>query len=415
MNRHDLATTPIFMAALLPLLGCSSSGGDKEEARPHTTSGPLYVLHTRVSTGDEQVSYLATTTSIDAGSTFDLKNAIELPSGDVSLLRLEGTPYLYTGSCDDPTVTRWEVGKDGSIVQESTLSFQGAGQTDACFDSEFGIYSAERAFYVPFQSSSPVIVVWNPTTMQVVTTIPLPVQQEGDLLPLTNLSARGDRLFATVSWQGAFDADSSKFGDHVHVIEIDTATNKIVNESDEPRCNELTLSSKTSDGTLYYSTYSGDANIRWALGSSHGVDPCALRIVPPDSSFDQGFDVDLQSLAGGRPAGGLEMLNDDTAFIRVWHSELVDPLAPDLSNWEDVTGENGFLWWKWSLGSTQAERIPDQSPGNYTLTIAVDGRRFESHWSDDFSSTTLEELDPEGVIRPALSGKGQIFEIIRVR
>lgn len=378
---------------------------------------PQYVVHTRLNAGDDlQLSYLATTSSIEAGARLDLDRAVELDAPDIGFAGLVGTPYVYTGSCTEPTITRWEVASDGSLREGPQLSFAPLGLADACIDSALGLYSPQRAFYRPFQSAIPEIVVWNPTTMEIVGTIELPgVEPEGELLPVVTLSTRSDRLFVTVFWEGGFDADWTKFGDHVRVLEIDPESLEVLSSSDEPRCNSLSWTSATSDETAYFSPYSYNTTIRSVLGDERGAQSCGLRIVPPGSSFDQGYELDLSAIAGGRPAGDLVVLDDETAFLHVWHEELVSPLAADGSNWEDVIGENGFLWYKWPLGASTAERIPEQTPGNFTVLVGVEDRKFVAHFSDDFSSTTLEELDASGAITPALSGAGQIFEVVRVR
>jgi hypothetical protein len=393
-----------------------STGHDDDEDGG-AAAAPLYVLHTRVSSADfnQQSSYLVAVSSIEHGTTFDLDRAVELDATDVGLVGMTGSPYVYAGSCSEPIVTRFEVHDDGTFTKGPKLSFANLGVSQACLDSRVGLHSATKAYFAENQAAEAQVVVWNPSTMEIEKTIALPdVGPEGKLLPLVNLFPSGDRLFVVVSWQESFDEDYTYFGDHVRLIVIDTKTDEVISQSDDPRCNELVQGSSTSGGTLYLSPYSGDTPIRSILGDEHGVDSCGLRVVPPGKTFDQGYEVDLAALAGGRPAGDLVLVSDDVAFIHVWHSELVDPIKKDLSNWEEATGQNGFLWWRWPLGATKAERIPDQKPGNYTIVTSVDGRKFFNHWSDDFTSTTLEELTPDGTIVPSLSGPGQLYEVVRV-
>jgi hypothetical protein len=386
-----------------------------DEQQGATRASRGYVLHTRVSSLDfnQESNFLLTVPSIEAGATFNLDTAYELGS-DIGLASVPGSPFVWAGSCTEPTLTRWEVKPDGSLEAGPRMSFANLGLTDACIQSGT-LFSADKAYHLPFQSDTPEIIVWNPTTMEISSTIALPgVEPEGDLLPVITLATRRDRLFVTVFWEGSFDQDWTLFGDHVRVIEIDTTTDTIVGQSEDTRCNSLSWASGTSDGTLYFSPYSYNTPVRAILGDEHGAASCGLRIVPPASSFDQGYHVDLAALAGERPAGDLIVLNDEVAFIHVWHDELVTPLTPERSNWEDVLGENGFLWWRWPIGSDAAEPILEQSPSNFTITMEVDGRKFQSHFSDDFSSTVLEELDPSGLIRPALAGPGQVFEVVSI-
>src|SRR5262245_28509583 len=87
-------------------------------------TAPLYVVHTRVNAAEDvQLSYLASVSSIEAGAELDLDGAIELEAPDVGIVGLPGTPYVYAGSCADPTITRWEVGADGTFHEGPRLSF----------------------------------------------------------------------------------------------------------------------------------------------------------------------------------------------------------------------------------------------------------------------------------------------------
>lgn len=424
-------SVPALCAVILPWLvacGDEGSGGIAPEPSqnghpstdPDGTQAPdaeeasVYVLTTRVSSSDDQqLSYLLSVPSLDAGATFDLSGAVELESTDNNIAGLAGTPFIYVGSCTEPTITRWEAKPDGSLEKGPSVSFANLGFTDACIDTS-PVYSADKAYFLPSQSAEREIAVWNPSSMELLGTIPLPdIAPEGELLPVVSLSERSDRIFATVYWQEAYDQDWTHLGDHVRIIEIDPATDSVVGQTDDTRCNELFASGATSDGTLYFSPGSYDAPVRSILGGERGVDPCLLRIVPPETSFDQGYQLDLSSLAGGRPAGDLVVLNDDVAFLHVWHSEVVDPVLEDLSNWEDTVNQAGFLWWKWTMGSEGAEPIGEQAPANGVVLFQVDGRTLVTRFSEDYTSTTLDELDPAGAISPGLSGPGQVFGVVR--
>jgi hypothetical protein len=229
------------------------------------------------------------------------------------------------------------------------------------------------------------------------------------------LSQRSDRIFAVVSWQQAHAYDWTRFGDHVQVISIDPETDTVVGRMDEPRCNLLSWASAASDGAAYFSPASYYAPLRSMLGEASGVAPCALRIQPGADSFDLGYTVDLASITGGRPAGDLFLVSDTTAFLRVWHSELVTPLSAGNQNWESVVQEAGFLWWTWHVGAEQAERVVDQRPSKDAQMFVVDGKTYTPTFSEDEASSVLEELDPRGQLRPGLRGPGQIIGVFRLR
>lgn len=87
------------------------------------------------------------------------------------------------------------------------------------------------------------------------------------------------------------------------------------------------------------------------------------------------------------------------------------------SNWEDVLGEAGFMWWRWRIGTETAELIAGQEPGasEVSALFKVDGKRFLPRTAADYSETTLDELDPSGALRPGLRGPGNIRGVVRIR
>ena len=389
----------------------AGSGAGAIEQQP--AAEPLYVVSTTVFAGDVAQGYLVPITSIAPGTTFDLTSAIEV--ADNTIATRAGTPYLYVGSSEEPTVTRWELGADGQLATGPSVSFANLGLSRASVSDEL-MFSDTQA-YMPDDDNHQV-VVWNPTSMEIVGSIPLEVDTDGVLLPWMWVSVQADRVLVTVSWQADFSGDWSIFGDHVSVLTIDPASNTIVDRVDDPRCNYAFWGSQTSDGSSYYSPLSYYTPIRSMLGDdARGVASCALRVNPGATDFDAAYDLDLSALAGGRPAGNLFFVSDDVALIRAWHSDLVTPISEDKANWVDVINEAGFMWWRWQVGSDAAEVLPDQTPSASETTgvYRVDGKAFIPRASADYSSTTLDEVDANGDFHPTLSGPGNIWGIARLR
>jgi len=404
--------------AACSLAACSGDHSDVVSAGPvqaepiQSGPEPLYVVSTTVSAGGVDQGYLVPVRSIEAGATFDLEQAMEI--SDSTIAAQTGSPFLYVGSSAEPSITRWSLQQDGSLLRERTLSLSNFGLNRALVGSEL-FHSSEKA-YLPDDANQQ-LIVWNPAAMEVIGSIPLGTDREGALQPSMSVTVRSDRVIVVVSWQGDFDDDWSVFGRRTRVISIDPNTDRVVGASDEERCNYLFWGSTSSDGTAYFSPLSYYSPIRSMLGGDRGVDSCGLRIVPPGVSFEAGYEVDLSSLVGGRPAGNLFIVDDSVAFLRVWHSELVPPVLADKSNWQDVINESGFLWWRWRIGSPTAEQIQGQEPGASETPglYVVDGRKFLPRVAADYSSTTLDELEASGALRPTLTGPGNIWGIVRMR
>jgi hypothetical protein len=409
-EQAELQPTTDSMAALPGAAPADAA----QDAAWQASSEPLYVVTTRVSTASGVThSFLLTVPSLGPEARLDLQRAVQLDT-ESPAFALRGKPFVYTAAESQPTLLRWRVLEDGSLQQSSAISFSSAGLRRLDAAASLSFLAQDKAYFCNrFDPSS--IVIWNPQTLEVRGTIELDLPVLGQMLPQVVLSQRADRLFAVVSWQEQFRTDWTRFGDHVQVIAIDTATDQIISRVDEPRCNLLSAASTGSDGTAYFSPSSYYAPLRSMLGNARGVDGCALRIQPGADGFEPGYTLDLAAITGGRPAGDVALVSSSTAFLRVWHAELVTPLSPDGSNWESVFQQPGFLWWTWRIGAEQAEPIAEQQPSKDAQVFVVDGTTYTAAHSEDSSTSVLEQLDPGGVLRPALSGPGEIYGVLRVR
>jgi hypothetical protein len=387
----------------------AGDAGDADSGQP-----PVYVVATTVSISDEvDQGYLVPIEStLDEPTTFDLDHAIEI--SDSTIAGWPGTPYVYVGASDAPTITRWELRPDGTLHEGKTLSFADFGITRASVGNDL-FYAADKA-YLPDDANQQ-LIVWNPRSMEITGTIELPTAADGALVPWTAVAVRRDSVLVSVSWQEDFSGDWSNFGDHVELITIDPKTDAVLDTSTDPRSSYAFWGSLDGKGTAYFSPMSYYAPIRSMLGADRGIASIALRVLPGARAFDPDYAVDLSELVGGRPAGNLFLVSDKVALIRAWHADLVSEVERDKSNWQDVLNEAGFLWWRWPLGSDKAELIEDQEPGASEVTglYHVDGRTFLPRVSADYSSTTLDELTEDGAFRPILTGPGNLWGIIRAR
>ncbi|HTV26097.1 MAG TPA: hypothetical protein VMG12_45690 [Polyangiaceae bacterium] len=405
--------TRVATALALLALACGDSdsptalGGAGEVAQ----DGPLYALGVRVRNADSTTGYILTVPSIDAGTTWSLDRAIEV-GRDAWLSGTDGSPEVRVASSQEPTITRWQAQADGSLVQDATLTFQNLGLARSReARGNTSLYLRDKAYFL---SSDGQIVVWNPNDMTILGTIPY--AGVAGFTPEGLFTGDEEHVLVSLTFSEDNPVDSTIYRQDVRLIEIDPRTDQIVSETEDPRCNRLYSMSRAPNGSTYYSAPATDTPLRVMLGEGHGPKDCSLRIQPPQTGFDASFNVDLTQLVDGRPAGGLVMVTDDVAFLRVWHEELAPPLAADKSNYQELVFASAYQWWRWPLGSDRAELAPDQMPttGQWD-PFAVDGRALLPVIASDFGSTELVELLPEGGMRPLISGPGTLLGIVRVR
>jgi hypothetical protein len=412
--RVGFATGVVTRAAIASL-GVACSGAGNEGGAPGTgapdVDGPLYALGVRFVTADTTVGYIVTVPSLEAGATWNLDRAIEVGQ-DAWLSGSEGAGEVILVSSRDPSVRRWRLGSDGALQLDAELTFGNLGLVRSReARGRTAIDVGDKAY---FMSSDGQLVVWSPRDMAIVGTIPWSLPFNLD--PEGIFTGDDDRVLMTANFYRNDTADTSIYQDDVHLVEIDPRTDQIVSDVTEPRCNNLSAISRSPNGTTYHSPRAPIASFRATLGEGHGPKDCSLRIMPSSNGYDPSFDVNLSTLVGGRPAGGLFALNDDIAFIRVWHEELAPPLAPDRSNYEDLMFASAYQWWRWPIGSSAAELIEGQPPttGQWD-PHQVEGRTLVPLVAADFSSTELVELFPDGSLRPLISGPGTLLGVVRIR
>lgn len=153
------------------------------------------------------------------------------------------------------------------------------------------------------------------------------------------------------------------------------------------------------------------AGARAVLGADFGTSSCALRIVPPDGALDQGWEVNVSKLACGRAAGAFMLANDDVGFFRVFYQ---DEIGATAENRDDSLAMTAYRWWRWSIGTDEAEEIEGQELSLEASHYAIDGQMFLGNPSEDWSPTTVAELDAHGELNTGITVQGSPGSIVHV-
>jgi hypothetical protein len=255
--------------------------------------------------------------------------------------------------------------------------------------------------------------------MTFVRTIPIDVVLDdapasADLSPTLGLAVRQDRVLVSVFWASQ-ESEWTEFGHKSRLLAIDPATDQVVEVDEETRCETLSPAGVGSDGTAYLTPWDYHTVVRSVFGEGRGSSPCLMRVVPPAGSFDDGYDVDLSDLVGGRPAGSAHLLNDDELLVHAWHDEL---LAPTPEGWLDGQRfEPGYKWHRWRVGEATASEIPDQAPSSEDSAgvTVIDGTFYFYSPDAEFSATTLLALSDAGRFERRIEIPGWSASVIRAR
>jgi hypothetical protein len=384
--------------------GQSPSGAGGEDGGG---DGRLYVSSMRVFNPEGSVGYLISLPSLDASAEVDLSKAVEMEDAWVFG---NADPYFYTATIFEPTMTRWEVDANGKFTKGPTLDFTNEGVQGTYTAAGTPIWSPEKSYFVDGESLQ--VVIWDPTEMKLLGTIPIDAEPEGNLVAkwTSGISVTKDRIYVSVFWadgEGAW----TNFGEHVRLFAIDPETDEIVEVSDDDRCQTIGPAGTTSDGTAYFSSWDYPAAIRDIFGGSLGSSSCSLRVVPAGTAFDDGFGVDLSSLVGGLPAGSMQLIDDETALIHVWDNSLQEATPED---WEEKRFLNGYYWYRWKIGEDTAEKLPDQAPSAEGGTfIQLDGKTFNMGVNEEYEKTTVQELRADGTFASGIVIPGWATNVIR--
>jgi hypothetical protein len=416
LHRDFLETLRALPLALVALSGCGGADETFVAETPNETpaalppsepptASPVYVLTSNVWGESGATGYLYTVRSLAAGEA-TLQSAIELPGG-AWLSGRDGDRFVYVSSGDaGPTITRWEVMPDGGLMAGPRVSFANLGLTQGMRFGTAPIATDTLAYLLdPAQLR---VATWNPADMSVGTSVDLDLEARAGLPAwLPTIVVRGDRVLLTAVWE-----EDYRFGDVSRIITIDGATQRVIEQSDERRCEQLAVSSSASDGTAYYSPYAHSAAARAVLGPGFGTRSCGLRVVPPGLGFEQGWEVDLAALAGGRPAGEFVLASDGVGFFRAYYA---DEIGVTAETWQDELGTPAYRWWRWEIGASDADEVPGQALTVEAAHYVVDGKVYIGNPSGDWSRTTIVELSSSGELLAGLNVPGTPGGIVRAR
>jgi hypothetical protein len=399
------------LAAALTAVGCGDDGAptsaDAADPGPDAADaaggGALYSLGSVVIQPDgTRTTYVQTIPSLDV-ATVDNSRAIELPGNGLHLAR---AGHVYIGLAEEPTMVRYTPDADGQLVEDGRVSFLNQGVARVGFGNVF--VSDTRAYMIA--ESEYVAVVWDPSAMEIVTTIDLAyLKQEGLDAEFWTVAYRDGKVYIPVRYA---NWNTGVIGPSVTLVIVDAATDTILATATDDRC--------ASGGRPVFAP-NGDAYVvadgrNWsaqlfATVTGQPVPPtCLLRLRAGETTFDPDFLVTLPSLTGFDAATELNPAADGegTGYLRVFRPEMLPrgvEIGTDFAFW----GYRAFEMWRLDFANAgagedapRAVAVPGLPLSSLGFTDeSVDGKLYVGD-SPDYTTTTIYELDPAA---PAASGQ----------
>ncbi|WP_164014403.1 MxcI [Pyxidicoccus trucidator] len=384
----------------------AACGEDEVPTPTEPGTEPQYLIHSAVQTGDTRMNYFTLVDSLDQATRLDYTNSLELP-GRPRLYAAQGIGFFAIGGGEAPTITRYEL-KDGRLVAGSSISLAAQGVRAMGAQAVLFI-SPTKAYYKDDAQAQ--IIVWNPTEMVIVKTLPLPRElvKQGYVTSLSQWASRTGEAFFTVGWT---TTTYDRVLPGTVLVRLDTTTDELTQVSDE-RCRDIFKTAKLGD-TLYF--FSGVIN---GLGhtayssQNGGQQDCILRITPGQRTFDANYLGTVAPALGANKVGTVIAVTEDgKAWVQVADTTIT-PSAPGTTYSEWYS--KGWSWWSLPLESLTSPARVQAEPGAYSGFAASTGESFFiSQSSLDYSVSTLTELS-SGTPKAGVSFPGFVLDVARVR
>ncbi len=381
----------------------AAPGGNSEGA----AAGPLYAIATEIYGADfsTSTSLVQLVSSLDVDE-IDLGSAREY-NGRATVGTVGNWLFVMDG--EQPILERFSVGAGGSLTLDAQLSFANFGMPYWTIDAWGNtMVSPTKAYFSNAGDGS--LIVWNPTTMEIVREIPLPTLASADMeLQSGPAYLRGDRVFRLFSWANFDTFEFSREPQQLGVY--DTETDELLALVEDNRCPAV-YSEPFADesGALYFSNHVWSPMETLVKGAPQS---CALRVLAGETAFDPDWQLKYADFAGGREGAVLRYLGNGQGLADIFHAERV---AITSGTDPSELGESSN-WRLWTVDLNAGTGAPieglDFKPGGYN-DVHVGGRTFILLPSDDYARTTGYELVNGAAIR-RFGIQGSTYHMVELR
>lgn len=393
-----------------------SGGGDAGAAGDSAGSGggddgseedAAFVLGTRVWDDTTTTSYFHVVASLAAGTEIDESRALELP-GAAKLVSMPDVGWFGIHSGEAPIVTRYTLDASDRLVEGKSMSFANYG-VEGLWDTHY-VVSPTKAYYADRAGKQ--LIIWNPSTMKVLGTIPLPETEREGYLANYGYSpiVRGKSLLISVGW---FDwEESDSILGETGLVEIDTETDSVVSVEVDDRCGGVVqpITLESGDTLLASGALAAVAHRLDRLPTK----PCALMVRKGETKFDAEYLGELGAISEFEMVGEPVPAGGNAVFLRAFDDSLAD-VVEDGATWE-TTGKVAWRWLRWEAGSDDAETVSELEPATSDVVwFETDGHVYGMQTTSTYSKSTLVDLARAGGPKDGLVAPGFLHGVARVR
>lgn len=394
----------LALAALPGLTACSETEAKPDESAGGGGSDEWFVVSTQIY-GDTTTSYVPVVPSLDVEE-ISLKNAKELEGrGTVAKVG----EWLFVATSTAPVVTRYKVGKDGTLTEDGSINFSNYGVPEFFAINAWGaVFVNEEKAYI-FNGGDGSHVIWNPTTMKITGSIDGPdIVREGYAMESVAV-VRGNRMYRLFTFLNYETWEFLPTPQYLAVYDVES--DELLSLEEESRCVQLyALPSSDENDDIYFSGHVWTPGL--ALTSDYPKS-CSLRVKAGEDAFDADWQLSFADVTEGREGATLRYIGDGKALLDVFHHERAE-IDDDTDAQELVSTANWRLWLIDLEEKTGAPLEGIDFKGAGLTDIQVGDRTFLMLPNADWSETTAWELvDGEAVKRFKVQGNS--YQVLQVR
>lgn len=376
---HRFSRPSLWLALGLAWPGC---GDDDKQAEGVRGTTPAVMVSVISSNPDERLTYVGAFPNVPSG---EVRTNNMLEFGDAYFYGYDGS--IFAWEREKSSVTRFEVTDDYKLIKGKTVSFQSYGFK---YDAELTFVTPTRAYM--FVTGQSLVIVWNPSTMEVSGTFPanLPAREGLDTFPVA-IGVAGNRMhWAFIS----SNYDALKVYPKNVLGVASTETNDPVTSIEDGRCIPSLGGYISSAGDIYLAG-GADADVMSAYNPQAAYPPsCVLRVKAGSSSFDPDYFIDLHKVLDTPAIPGHWRIDDNTLLVLMW-----DKALPLPATYDEFWSSKTFISKKLDLTTGAVSDFPGFQRVGFSSNIQdrVDGVTYLSIPRDDGSADVAYRLKPDGI------------------
>lgn len=410
--RHDMRSPTKALAfgliASFAFAGCGDGTSGNLEV---PSAGDLFGVATNLTLPEGFAFGLDPIDNIFQDRPLSIDDALVIAGGGRAAHDGTASSEFFVGRSEDRSVTKFRVGSAGDFEEVDRVSF--ANQAPAFIGPFFVFLDETKAYY--FDRTQAQAIVWNPSTMEVRTTIDLSqatkagfsngyaISGGGGSIPVI-----GNRILLAVGW---VNRDNREVVKSTGLFVIDTVSDTVEAYQEDSRCPIAIQVVPTPNGDTYFGTYE-DILFDNSERMNEDRSGCVLRVNSGATEFDPAFQLNFTDVFEGRAAVNIYGIGQgSTVLTRV----LDESVVPYTSFAEDLFNGNAWEWWTVDVAAgtrTQLQGYPLSPP--FSLSFVVDGQAFTSISNEDFSATTMVTLDRNGP-ETVFETTGFVTDLFRLR